>query len=256
MNSKKNLRAPTYSEVYMYKNLFWVAVFSFVFAPIFGELILRTVYLYVSTDVAYKSLALPVSAAIEIISVTANYIGYAVLAVALTYFGTNAVGVIRLAFISNAIDFVTYLFAYYLYTDEIFDIAIVMLLETAVNTLVMLVIFLAVKKTAQKRDAFMNVPKYHFGAGMLSHIYTKVFMLTAVVFGGVQIAFVLYDMIDAFIDPSLGLPINAKEVIYWVLQYAEVIISAAVGFIIMVAVGLYAQKLKDSGRAKIKSRNQ
>ena len=60
-------------------------------------------------------------------------------------------------------------------------------------------------------------------------------------------------MLIDFLDPAIGTPINIGETMYWVLQYVEVILFAALGFVITVVIGLYAQKLKDSAKERLKN---
>lgn len=254
MNTKT--RRPTFSEVYMYKNLLWLSVISFVFLPIFSELILRVVYLYTVTDIAYASLAAPINAVREILTVVAKYISLAVLCVAVVYFDKHAVGVVRLAFISHAVEAVTYIIAYFLYTGGILAASLIIIVEAAVNCLVTLIIWLFVRGYARKRETFLNVPDYKLGASMLRHPYTGAFIRAIAVFGGAQLGFVLYDMIDAFLDPSLGTPINMKETVYWILLYAEVIIYAALGFMIAVAIGLLSRRIKSKGKESARLINE
>ena len=240
----------------MYKNLFWLAVGVFVVLPVFSELILRVVYLYTATDVAYSFLAAPLDALREAITVTANYVSIAVLCITVTYFGRHAKGVIVLAFVSNVIDTVTYMLAYYLYTDRIVNVILMLFIEMVVNCLATLVIWLAVSAYAKKRHSFLNVGEYKLGTEILGHPYTRSFAIAVGVFGAVQLGFVLYDMIDSFLDPSLGTPINMKETVYWVLQYAEVILLTAIGFVIAVVIGLFANRIRSSGKERARMINE
>ena len=252
INMKSDMRKPTYSEIYMYRNLFWLAVAVFIFMTVFNELIVRVIYLYAITDVAYQPYAAIIRVVREALSVITNYVGLAVLTLCVTYFGGNARGVIRLAFISHAVYFVAYTLAYYMSTGYIVESLIQGFIEAALNCAVMLVIWLVIKRCTEKRGSQMNVDRYVFGASMMKHIYTRCFIISASIFGGVQIALVLTDMLIDFLDPAIGTPINLEETLYWVLEYAQVILYAALGFALMVLIGLYAQRLKDSAKARLK----
>lgn len=250
---KKEMRRPSYSEVYMYKNLFWLAIAVFVFMNVLNELVLRVVYIYAVTDVAYQPYAQAIRIVREGLSVVTNYVGLAVLSVCLTYFGHNARGVIRAAFISHAVYFVSYTLAYYMSTGYIIESVIQGFTEAAVNCLVMLMIYIVIMRYTSKKDVQMNVGRYVFGASMTGHVYTKVFALAVSIFGGAQMILLVIDMLIDFLDPAIGTPINIGETMYWVLQYLEVILFAALGFVITVAIGLYAQKLKDSAKERLKN---
>ena len=250
------MRKPTFSEVYMYKNLLWGAVILFIALPIVSELMLRVVYLYVATDVAYQTLAAPIDLIREVITVTSRYAALAVLCITVVYFDRHARAVVRLAFIFHAVEALTYIIAYYLYTGQVLSATLWIIVEALVNAAVTLAIWLFVRGYARKREYFLNVPDFRLDASIMRHPYTGAFIRAIAVFGGTKLAFVLYDMIDAFLDPSLGTPINMKETVYWILLYAEVVIYAALGFVIMVALGLLAQALRNGGRKKAQLFNE
>ena len=234
----------------MYKNLLWAAVLAFIAIPVVSELLLRVVYLYTATDVAYQALAAPIDAVREALTVSARYVSLALLCVAVVYFDKHAVGIVRLAFIFHGVEALTYIVAYYLYTGSVLAASLWIILEAAVNACVTLIIWLWVRQYARKREYFLNVPDLKLDSTLMKHPYTGAFIRAVAVFGGARLCFVLYDMIDAFLDPSLGTPINMKETVYWILLYVEVLIYAAIGFVIAVAVGLFAQALRNQGRKK------
>ncbi|MBR2474335.1 MAG: hypothetical protein IKB51_04835 [Clostridia bacterium] len=247
---KKEMRKPTYSEIYMYKNLLWLAFAVFIFMTVVNELVIRVVYVYAVTDAAYRPYAVIIKTVREALSVLCNYVGLALLSVCVAYFGDNAKGVVRTAFISNAVYLVAYFLAYYISTGYMFESLILSVSEAAINCAVMLAIWIILRIYTSKKECHMNIERYVFGSPMLRHVYTGCFIISASVFGGTQLLLTLADMLRDFLDPAIGTPINIEETLYWVLEYAEIILYAALGFALMVVIGLFAQRIKDSGKVK------
>ena len=48
-------------------------------------------------------------------------------------------------------------------------------------------------------------------------------------------------MIDAFVDPSIGPPVNRGEWLYWITEYLSVLVYAAIGYFLMLAIGYLMQ---------------
>ena len=247
---RSDMRKPTYSEVYAYKNMYWFAFAVFVFMPVLCDLILRTVYLYVETNIAYQWMVTPLSVLMESLSVISVYAGYGILTYCVLYFGKNAAGVIRLAFITHAVSFLVYCIAYYFFTGELLAAIFVIFSEQAVRLLVTFVIYRVLLSYGKRKGTFMNIDRYELSPSIKGHQLTKGILLVSAVYGAVQLFFLVYQMTVDFLDPSLGPPILVKEYVYWILEYVYIFLFFALGVVIMAAVGIMAQKLKDSGKAK------
>jgi preprotein translocase subunit Sss1 len=98
----------------------------------------------------------------------------------------------------------------------------------------------------------MNIDPYTFSSAMKKHPYTKTFILTAAVYAVVDVIVEAIGMIVYFTDPKnyFSLPSTAWEIFELVLQYIYILLFAAIGFVIMVIIGLLAQRLKNSGKNK------
>ena len=147
----------------MYKNLFWLAIGVFAFVPIFNNFILQLVRLTTQGDIAYGALSENIGVFQEWLSLAATYLGLGTLAVCLVYFGNNAKGVIYLAFGSHGFTFFASLFTYFIYGGDNIGPAVFMLLvDAVVNALIYFIIYIAVLKSSEIMDTFMNVPKFAF----------------------------------------------------------------------------------------------
>ena len=141
------MRKPTYTEIYMYKNLFWLAIGVFGFVPFFNNFLLQLVRLSIQGDIAYGSLSEIIGAFQEGLSLVAAYLGLATLAVCLVYFGNNAKGVIYLAFGSHGFTFFASLFTYFIYGGDNIGPAIFMLLADAiVNSAIYFIIYIVIHR--------------------------------------------------------------------------------------------------------------
>ncbi len=244
-------RKPTYAEIYMYKNLFWLDIGILIFLPVLNNLFLQLIRLYTDGNIAYGSLGAVMAAVQEAISLFSGYAGIGILCVCMLYFGKNAVGVIRLSVITHAVTFLTVLLTYFLFTATIpLSVIFSLLLDMVVGIAVTILICRITYVYAVRHETFMEIPQYRFSKGMLKHHYTKVFALACACFGGAQLLILIYTMVSEFLDPSLGPPMNISDVLYWVFQYLTALLYVVVGFVIAVLIGFAASGLKRSGKLK------
>lgn len=242
------MRKPNYTEIYLYKNFFWLAIGVFGFVPVFNNFVLQLIHLTTDQNIAYGDLSKYIAVFQEILSLISTYVGFGVLAVCVTYFGKNARGIINLAFISHGLTFIFSLFTYVIYGGNNVGPAIFMLISDAlINLASYFAIYLIILKTAQKHDTFMNIPRFDL-LHPKAHPYFRAFSISALIFGGLQLITLIYTMIGDFIDPSLGPPVNLRDTLYWVFEYLTVIASTVSGFLIMLAVAVLAQKYIRSAR--------
>lgn len=252
---KEQMRRPSYSEIYMYKSMFWFAIAVFILCPIVNNIVLQLTYWYITTDVAYSFAVTPIGVIQETLSLASTYAGLAVLAICVTYFGRNARGVITLAFVSHAVTFLTYGIALYLWIGGIsVEYLLEALLIVLPDAVVMLIIYITLLLYCKKKSTFMDVDRYAFAASMKKHPYTRCFAITAGVFAAVDIIVEAIGMIVYYVDPknALKIPSTFDEIFDLILQYVYILLFAAVGFVIMVLVGFMAQRLKESGKKKFK----
>ena len=80
-------RKPTYAEIYMYKNLFWLDIGILIFLPVLNNLFLQLIRLYTDGNIAYGSLGAVMAAVQEAISLFSGYAGIGILCVCMLYFG-------------------------------------------------------------------------------------------------------------------------------------------------------------------------
>ena len=244
-------RKPTYSEIYMYKNLLWLDVGVLIFLPVFNNLFLQLVRLYTDGNIAYGSLGKVLSVIQEGISLISGYMGIAILCICLLYFGKNAKAVIRISFITHAVTFFTVLLTYFLFTATIpFSVIASLLLDMLVGIAVTFLIYQIAYRFAVKNETFMEVEAYTLAGSLKKHPYTKVFALACLCFGGAQLLILIYTMISDFLDPSLGPPMNTADALYWVFQYLTSVIYVFIGFAIAVITGFLSNGLKHSGKRK------
>lgn len=236
------MRKPTYAEAYMYKNLLWLAVGAFAFVPFLNNFILQFVYLFTYGDIAYTGLSTFISVFQSVIGALSVYTGLGVLCVCVINFGKNAKGVIRLAFLTHLISFLSsvltcslYSFVSfgYFFTDNVLFQSFLLLADAAASALVYLAIYLFILKISKKYDTVLNVPSISGRYTDLKHPTVLSVFVSGIIYSGVQLLIVIYNMITDFTDPSIGPPMNASDVIFWVIEYLSVIVSLAIGLLIM-----------------------
>ncbi len=241
------MRKPNSGEVYMYVNLFWLAVGVFVFMPILNNFVLQLVILFTDGNIFYGSLSSTLSTVRDVLGIISSYGGLGVFSVAIINFGKNAFGVIILGFISHGVTLFSSLLTYALYGGEDTMTAFLLLtIDMAVNMAVYTVIYFVLMLVVKKRDTVLNVPPYRLRVIYLAHPLALAFFLAALVYGGTNIVVTLYTMISDFLDPSIGPPISMADTLYWVMEYLSDIVSMCVGYFIMLFVGALAEKYKRS----------
>ncbi len=243
--SKTTTRRPKLGEIYMYVNLFWLAVGVYVFIPIFNNLILQLIILFTNGNIAYGSLSENVAVVRDILAAAASFIGLGTFVICLINFGKNAFGVTVMAFSTHGISFCTSLLTYALYGGESALTAFFMLgTDMLVNMTVYAVIYLVVMYISKKNNTVLNVPPYKLRVLSFKHPLSASFFITAIIYGGANILATLYTMIGDFLDPSLGPPVSTADILYWVLQYLSSVISVCIGYFLMLFIGSVAEKWK------------
>lgn len=242
LSNSKN-RVVTTKEQYLRLSLFWLGVIVFIVLPLINYLVLQTVMLSVENDIAYGNLSDTISVIQDIISALNSYIGLGILACAAAHFGTDSGGTVILAFSYNFVIFFSSMLSYiYAGGSSIAEAIIYLGIDAVANTAFYAVIYgillkIRSKKLDSKQPSVSKLEnKLYANGGSFTYIKTTTF-----IFGGAQLAAMLYNMIDAFIDPSIGTPINAAEWIYWITEYLSVIVYAAIGYFIMLAIFYLAQ---------------
>ena len=245
------MRKPTYTEIYTYNNLLWLATVVFGIFPFVNNFVFQMIRLSVAGDIAFGSLSEWIGYFQEGMSLVSTYLGLGVLSICLTCFGKNARGVIYLAFGSHGITFFASLFTYFVYGGDNIGPAIFMLVtDLIINELIYFVMYFIVLKISEKKNTFMTFPKFKFPPIDIHHPYVRAFIICAAVFGGAQLLTVLYTMISDFLDPSLGVPVNTRDIFYWVFEYVFVILYTLIGFFVMIFSAILTEKYLRSGKGR------
>ena len=245
------MRKPTFAEVYMYRNLFWLAAGVFLFVPFLNSFLLQVVQLYVEGDIAYGSLADGILTAREWLSSIAAHMGFGVVSVAVIYFGSNARGIITLMLTSHCAGFVFSLMAYWVCGgQDIVSALFILFSDFVITEAIYAVILWLLLRASKKKQTVLNIAPYKVKLLDLSHPVTKGVFVSVTVFGLANLITLIYRMVGDFIDPSLGMPINMFEWLYWVLEYLGVFIRYIVGYLAAMAVTVlasgYVRKAKKS----------
>ncbi len=246
------MRRPTYSEIYMYRSLFWLSVAVFVFFPIVNNVVLQLLYWSSSVNVAYYFMKVPIGVVQEILSFITVYAGLAVLVICVLYFGRNAKGIIRLAFASHAVNFITYVTALFFWSGVSISYIIEAVVVALPDAVVMLVIYLILLRYGETKNTFMNISEYRFDVSVKKHTYTIGFAISVGITAIVKIAVEAYGMIVYYVDPKnyYSRPSGIGDILSLALQYVYILLIATAGFVTMVLIGFAAQRLKDSGKKK------
>ncbi len=252
MNLNKTiLRKPNLGEIYMYTNLFWLAVLVYVFIPIFNNFVLQLIILYTDGNIAYGSFSETVSVVRDVLAAAASYVGLGIFAVCLINFGKNAFGVTVMAFVTHGVSLCTSLFTYSIYGGEDALVAFFLLgTDMLVNIFVYAIIYLVLMYIVKKRSTVLNVPTYKLRVLSLKHPLSFAFFIVALIYGLANILATLYQMIGDFLDPSLGPPVSLADTLYWVTEYLSDIVLVCVGYFIMLAVGSVAEKWKKFNKSR------
>ena len=233
---KNTLSTP---KLLLQQSLFWLSVILFVFMPFLNNFVIQTVIISIDGNIAYQNLSPVLMTARDMISVFATYAGVGVLACSVAYFGIkNAKGAAILAILHHPISFLFAMGAYIFSGSRAYYEALFMLgTDTLINTAlyaVILVVLLFVRSRKQRSESGVTAPlgdKLIGKGGMFSYLFASVG-----VFAAANLAAMLFSMISAFVDPSIGPPINAQEWVYWITEYASLAIYAAIGYFISVAI--------------------
>ena len=253
------MRKPTFAEAYMYKNLFWIAVGVFAFVPFLNDFLFQFLYLYTEGDIAYGNLGAFISTVKSFLSFVSVYIGLGVLAVTVINFGKNAVGVIRLAFITHGVTFLSSfltcgLYSYvsygYFLTDDVLMQTLMLIIDGAVNLIAYLLIYLMLIKITVSRETVLNTPTVKGRYTDLKHPLVLASVISIAIHSGARLLTVIYSMITAFNDPSIGPPVNAADIMYWVLQYLSVFAFMAIGTVIAELIILLSEHYLKMGKRK------
>ena len=246
------MRRPTYSEIFMYKSLFWLSVLVFFLCPILNKVVLEVLLVNVSADVAYSFLSLPILIIQAVLSYAPIYAGFGVISVCVLYFGKNAVSVAMVAFISPLLELIATFVGQMLAYGGILSAS-----DTLINVIpsvaAMLAIYILLRVYADKKQTCMNIPEYSFGALAMKHPYTKGAFIACVTYSLLHILTQAINMIIYFNDPKnyYSLPSEIGEILVEiVLPYAVIILFAMLGFVIMLLIGFMAQKIKKKAKEK------
>lgn len=235
------MRKPSFAEVYMYKNLFWLAVGVFLFVPFLDKFVLQVVQLYVEGDIAYVGLSDGILMAREWISSVATHVGFGTVAVAIMYFGSNARGIIAMLLASQGVGLISSLMAYWVCGgQDIISAIFILFFDFAATEAVYGLILFLLLRISKKKQTVLNIAPYKVRLLDISHPITKGVFTAVTVFGAASLIALIYRMIGDFIDPSLGMPINMYEWLYWVLEYLYVFIRYVVGYLAAMAVTVLA----------------
>lgn len=246
------MRKPTYSEIYMYKNLVWLGVAAFIFCPIFNNVFLKVLLGYVDANIAYRSLTLPLLIVQAVFSFAPLYIGFGVLAVAVINFGSNAKAVVRIAFISKLTELLSMYFGELIASKSILSV-VEPLITVIINTVALLAVFVVVFVYAKKKNTCMNVDKYVFSRSMLKHPYTRGMALMCAIYVLLNVTTEVISNVSYITDPKnyYNIPNDVGGILLqFGLPYLLIISLALLGFIIMVGIGLVAERFKKSGKRK------
>ncbi len=243
----------------MYKNLLWLAIGTFAFVPFLNDFLLQFLYLYTEGDIAYGSLGTFITVAKNILSLTSVYIGFGIFITAVINFGENAVGIIKLAFLSHVISFLSatltcVLYSYVSYghgiTSDVLLQIIMLAIDAAVNHTVYIIIHIVLIKITKNKETVLNTPPIKGRYTDARHPLVLSAVISISIHSGVHLLTTLFNMISAFNDPSIGPPVNTADVMYWVLQYLSVLAFAAIGLIIIELTFLLSEHYVKSGKRK------
>ena len=218
-------------------SVFWLSVLLFIALPFINNFILQTVALNISGNIAYKDLAPALNTVRDLLSVFSSYAGVGVLAAAIANFGAkNAVGTVILALSSHIVGLFSAMLSYALSGARNYSAAVFLLGVDALVNILIYAVILAILSIIRKKDRTESVSD-SLQNKMLAKGGAYTYITTAIgVFGGAQLAATLYSMISAFVDPSIGTPINLQEWIYWITEYLTLFIYVGIGYIIVLGV--------------------
>ena len=247
---RKNSSAPLTAKPeadYLKVNLFWLAVIVAVFMPVLNSLILQTVLLSVDGNIAYTELSSALETVLKILSPLTTYANYGILACAAAYYGTKAPAVIALCFSAQPLSLLCQVVSYLAASGNQLRSLVNLALDCAINLLFQAVIFgilllVGRKKlhTEQNKEIFATLNGKLIGKRDI-FLYL---IIPPAVFGGIQFLLVLLTVIIDFLDPSLGLPQNAGEVIYIVTELITPLIFLVLGYTVILSIAYFSLYVK------------
>ncbi len=247
------MRKPTYSEIYMYKSLLWLGVAAFIFCPIFNNVVLKVLLSYVDANIAYRGyITLPLLILQAIFSFVPLYIGFGVLAVAIINFGSNSKAIIRIAFISKLIELLSMYFGEFVASKRILSL-VEPIITVIINAFALLMVYIAVSVYAKRKNTYMSVDKYTFSRKMLTHPYTRGMVLMCVVYVLLNVIAEVISNVNYITNPKnyYNIPNDVGGILLeFGLPYLLLISLAALGFVIMLCVGLASESFKRNGKRK------
>ena len=220
------------------QSLFWLATLIFIALPFLNSFVLQTMLINIDGNIAYKSVAPVLTAIRDIISVFNSYAGIGILAAAIAHFGAKkAIGTVILALLYQTVVMLASMMSYALsgarnFAGAVFMLGVDALTNTAIYAVILVVLVILRKNKMEYQDASLTLnDKIIAKGGAYSYIVTAVG-----IFGAAQLAAMLYSMISAFVDPSIGIPINIQEWVYWITEYLTFFIYFAIGYLIVLGV--------------------
>lgn len=228
----------TLPEKLTYSSVFWLSVILFVALPFVNNFIMQTVVLNITGNIAYENLAPVLTVVRDLMSVLTAYAGIGIIAAAIAHFGLKrAFGTVILGLFSHTAGLFSSMLAYAVSGAKNFAAAVFILgVDATANTLIYAVI-LAVLVLIRKKRVSKSENVLTLEDKIISKGGAYSYMVTATaVYGAAQLITVLYTMITDFLDPSIGIPINVQEWVYWVTEYLMLFIYVGIGYFIVLGI--------------------
>lgn len=219
-------------------SVFWLSVILFVALPFVNNFIMQTAVLNITGNIAYESLAPTLTVIRDLMSVLTAYAGIGAIAAAVAHFGLKkAFGTVILGLLSHTVGLFSSMLAYAVSGARNFAAAVFILgVDAIANTLIYAVI-LTVLALMRKKRVSNNTNELTLEDKIISKGGAYSYMVTATaIYGAAQLITVLYTMITDFLDPSIGIPINIQEWVYWVTEYLMLFIYVGIGYFIVLGI--------------------
>ena len=237
----------TMAEKLTSSSLFWASVILFVAFPFINNFFIQTVMLNISGNIAYKDLAPVLSTVAGLLSVLVAYAGIGTVAAAIANFGAKrSVGTVILALFSHVAGLIAYIMSYAIsgarnYGYAIFSLSVDALANMLIYAAIIIMIAAMKKKNVKKGncDSPELSDKLISKGGAYSYI-----VAATTVYGAAQILSTLFTMVSDFLDPSIGVPINLQEWVYWITKYLTTFIYLGIGYLIVLGIFYLAKHLK------------
>ncbi len=220
-------------------SLFWASLILFVAFPFINNFFIQTVMLNVSGNIAYKDLTPVLSTVAGLLSVLAAYAGIGTVAAAVANFGAKrSVGTVILALLSHVAGLIAYIMSYAIsgarnYGYAVFALSVDALANMLVYAAIIIMIAIMKKKNVNKGEC--SVPELSDKLIAKGGAYSYIVAATTV-YGAAQLFTTLYTMVSDFLDPSIGVPINLQEWVYWITKYLTTFIYLGIGYFIVLGI--------------------